>query len=66
MCLIAIFYLKNPLEDTYFADIFPPSLWPFCFLKSIPQGSWLAQWVEHVTLNLRVVSLSPLLSIEIT
>ena len=30
------------------------------------EGAWLAQSVEHMTLDLRVVSLSPRLGIEIT
>ena len=30
------------------------------------RGMWLAQLVEHVTLDLGVVSLSPMLGIEIT
>ena len=30
------------------------------------QGTWLAQSVEHTTLDLRVVSLSPGLAVEIT
>ena len=30
------------------------------------QGAWLAQLVEHVTLDLGVVSLSPTLGVEIT
>ena len=29
-------------------------------------GAWLAQWVEHVTHNLRAVSLSPTLGVEPT
>jgi len=29
-------------------------------------GAWLAQLVEHATLDLRVVNSSPMLSIEIT
>ena len=29
-------------------------------------GAWLAQWVEHAILDLRVVSLSPTLGVEIT
>jgi len=29
-------------------------------------GAWLAQWVEHVTLDLGVVSSSPTLGVEIT
>ena len=29
-------------------------------------GAWLAQSVDHVTLNLGVVSLSPMLGVEIT
>lgn len=29
-------------------------------------GRWLAQWVGHVTLNLRVVTSSPALGVEIT
>ena len=29
-------------------------------------GAWLAQLVEHVTLDLRVVNSSPMLGIEIT
>jgi len=29
-------------------------------------GTWLAQWVECMTLDLRVVSLSPTLGVEIT
>ena len=32
----------------------------------IERGTWLAQLVEHVTLDLGVVSLSPTLSVEIT
>ena len=34
--------------------------------KTIWRGAWLAQSVEHVTLDLRVVSASPTLGIEIT
>ena len=30
------------------------------------EAAWLAQSVEHVTFDLRVVSLSPMFSIEIT
>ena len=30
------------------------------------RGTWLAQWVEHVTLDLRVVSSSPMLGVELT
>ena len=33
--------------------------------SNIP-GAWLAQSEEHLALDLRVVSLSPMLSIEIT
>ena len=29
-------------------------------------GTWLAQTVEHVTLDLKVMSLSPMLGVEIT
>ena len=37
-------------------------------LKStqIVRGTWLAQLVEHATLDLRVVGLSPTLGVEIT
>ena len=35
-------------------------------LKSDLGGTWLAQSVEHVTLGLGVVSLSPILGVEIT
>ena len=35
-------------------------------LKTFYWGAWLAQLVERVTLQLRVVSLSPTLGIEIT
>ena len=34
--------------------------------KQIKQGAWMAQSVEHVTLCLRVISLSPMLGIKIT
>ena len=34
--------------------------------KGINWGIWLAQSVEHATLDLRVVSLSPTLGMEIT
>ena len=30
------------------------------------RGTWLAQSLEHATLDLRVVSLSPMLGVEIT
>ena len=30
------------------------------------RGTWLAQLVEHVTLDLRVVSSSPMVGVEIT
>ena len=30
------------------------------------QNAWLAQLMEHVTLDLRVMSLSPALGVEIT
>ena len=30
------------------------------------RGTWLAQLIEHVTLGLRVLSLSPMLGIEIS
>ena len=34
--------------------------------KKKPKGLWLAQSVEHVTFDLKVVSLSPTLGVEIT
>ena len=34
--------------------------------KKCSRGSWLAQLVEHETLDLRVVSSSPMLCVEIT
>ena len=34
--------------------------------KEGPGGTWLAQSVKHVTLDLRVVRLSPKLGVEIT
>lgn len=37
----------------------------FSIVKSL-KGAWLAQSVEHVTLNLRVVNSSPTLDVEIT
>ena len=38
----------------------------FCCLKPSKRGAWLAQWVEPAILDLRVLSLSPMLSIEVT
>ena len=35
-------------------------------LEDVYRGVWLAQLVEHATLNLGVVSLSPMLGIEMT
>ena len=35
-----------------------------CFLKLKHKGAWLAQSVEHVTLDFRVVSSSPTLGVE--
>lgn len=35
-------------------------------LKALSQGTWMAQWKEHATLNFRVVSLSPSWGLEIT
>lgn len=32
----------------------------------LKRGGWLAQPLEHVTLELRVVSLSPILGVELT
>ena len=34
--------------------------------KNVCRGTWLAQSVEHMTLDLRVVSSSPMLSVKIT
>ena len=34
-------------------------------LKRKEGGAWLAQLVEHVTLDPRVVSLSPMLGVEV-
>ena len=34
--------------------------------NSLNHGAWLAQSVEHVTLDLRVISLDPMLGVEIT
>lgn len=34
--------------------------------NTIAWGTWLAQEVEHVTLELRVLSLSPMLDMETT
>ena len=34
--------------------------------RSLPRGAWLGQWVEHVTLDLRVVDSSTTLGIEIS
>ena len=37
------------------------------FIKDVDnQGTWLTQLVEHATLDLGVVSLNPMLGIEIT
>ena len=36
------------------------------FIRSMIRGAWLAQWVEHGTLDLGVASLSPTLGVEIT
>ena len=36
------------------------------FKKHSNMGAWLAQLVEHVTLDLRVVSSSPTLGLELT
>ena len=35
-------------------------------IENYPRGTWLAQSVEHTTLDLRVISLSPTLAVEIT
>ena len=35
-------------------------------MSRVLQGAWLAQLVEHATLDLRVVSLNPMLDVEIT
>ena len=34
--------------------------------ESNPKGAWLAQLEEHATLDLRAVSSSPMLAVEIT
>ena len=36
------------------------------FKKSLLRGVWLAQLVEHMTFDLGVVSLNPMLGVEIT
>lgn len=37
-----------------------------CILKNDLQGSWLAQWKEHVTLDLGVWSSIPMWGVKIT
>ena len=34
--------------------------------KKVTWATWLAQWVEHTTLDLRVVSSSPTMNADIT
>ena len=44
-----------------------PKIWKQTEYSSIDEwGAWLAQSVKHVTLDLRVVSSSPMLGIELT
>lgn len=37
-----------------------------CFKIVSSRGNWLAQLVEHLTLDLRVIGLSPTLGVELT
>ena len=55
------------LESTHFA-LTLPKWFPIimCTTFSRKKSHWLAQWVEHMTLDLRVVSSSPTLGIEIS
>jgi len=34
--------------------------------KTVPRGAWLAQWEEHATLDLGLMSSSPTMGVEIT
>ena len=63
--------LENYLWITIFPD--PRSLVPNMTGEKISiknpfeiKGTWLSQWVEPVTLDLGVVSSSPMLGVEIT
>lgn len=57
------------LLSSYFRAVFQchPASFKLClFLKCFPRGTWLARSVDHLTLDLRDVSLSPTMGIEIT
>lgn len=42
------------------------SIQPILFMLQKSQGTWLAQSIEHTTLDLGVINLSPMLGVELT